>query len=180
MEAVIDKILLANKEQVLTYLESTTKELKESLSSFNEEQINISPAEESWTAGQVAEHVLKSESGLSRILTGKTGPTNRRPDEKNDLIESIFLDFSTKMKSPDFIIPSDGPHNKELLIQNMSNNRKNLIGLVRDLDLSPTCYDFALPGMGEFTRLEWLCFIISHSTRHIRQLKNIKALISSH
>ena len=177
MEAVINKISLSNKNQILTYLESTTKELIESLSSFSEEQINISPADGSWTAGQVAEHVLKSESGLSKFLNGKTEPTNRRPDEKNDLIESIFLDFSTKMKSPDFIIPSDGPHNKEVLLQNMTNNRKNLIALVRNLDLSPTCYDFALPGMGEFTRLEWLCFIISHSTRHIRQLKNIKATI---
>ena len=174
MEAVINKIVLVNKEQVLSYLESTTKELTETLSSFSEEQINISPAEGSWTAGQVAEHVLKSETGLSDLLTGKTGPTNRRTDEKNDLIESIFLDFSTKMKSPDFIIPSNGPHNKELLMQNMSKTRKNLIGLVRDLDLSPTCYDFALPGMGEFTRLEWLCFIICHSTRHIRQLRNIR------
>lgn len=178
MEAVINKITLENKEQILAYLESTTKELIESISSFSEEQINISPAEGSWTAGQVTEHVLKSESGLSRLLTGKTGATDRKPYEKNDLIESIFLDFSTKMKSPDFIIPSDGPHDKELLVQNMTNNRKNLIGLVRNLDLSPTCYDFSLPGMGEFTRLEWLCFIISHSTRHIRQLRNIRNCMS--
>jgi len=177
MEAVINKISLSNKEQVLTYLESTTKELIESLSSFSEEQINISPADGSWTAGQVAEHVLKSESGLSRILNGKTEPTNRRPDEKNDLIESIFLDFSTKMKSPDFIIPSDGPHDKASLLQSIGSSRHQLIELVNDLDLSATCYDFSLPGMGEFTRLEWLCFIICHSTRHIRQLNNIRKKI---
>ena len=174
MEAVVNKIALNNKEKILTYLRSTTKELVESLSSFSDQQINISPEEGSWTAGQVAEHVLKSETGLSTLLDGKTGPSERKPDEKNDLIESIFLDFSTKMKSPDFIIPSDGPHDKASLLQSISSSRHQLIELVNDLDLSATCYDFSLPGMGEFTRLEWLCFIICHSTRHIRQLNNIR------
>ena len=176
MEAVVNKIELDTKEKILSYLKSTTKEFIESLSSFSDQQVNIS-LEESWTAGQVAEHVLKSETGLSKLLTGKTGLTDRRPDEKNDIIESTFLDFSVKMKSPDFIIPSDGPHNKDLLLQKFSSLRYQLIELVDDLDLSPTCYDFSLPGLGELTRLEWLCFIICHSTRHIRQLKNIRKSI---
>src|SRR5690349_9079259 len=133
MEAVINKIDLSNKEKILTYLDRTTNDLIEILSSFNKEQFNILPVEGSWTAGQVAEHVLKSESGLSRVLTGKTGPTNRSPDAKNDILQSTFLDFSTKLKSPDFIIPSAGPHNKELLIQNINENRVKLIALVRDL-----------------------------------------------
>jgi len=177
MEAVVNKIALNNKEKILAHLSSTTKEFIEALSSFSDQQINVSPEEGSWTAGQVAEHVLKSETGLSSLLNGKTGPTGRRPDEKNDLIESIFLDFSTKMKSPDFIIPSNGPHDKASLLQSFSSNRHQLIELANELDLSATCYDFSLPGMGEFTRLEWLCFIICHSTRHIRQLNNIRKLI---
>jgi len=177
MEAVIKKIDLNSKEKILSYLRSTTKELVESLSSFGDQQINISPEEGSWTPGQVAEHILKSETGLSKLLTDKTGPTERRPDEKNDVIETAFLDFSIKMKSPDFIVPSNGPHNKDVLLQSFSSHRHELIELVNGLDLSPTCYGFSLPGMGEFTRLEWLCFIICHSTRHIRQLNNIRKSI---
>ena len=178
MEAVINKIELNSKEKIISYLRSTTKELVESLSSFSDQQINISTDDGRWTAGQVTEHILKSESGLSKLLTGKTGPTDRRPDEKNDMIETAFLDFSVKMKSPEFIIPSDGPHNKVSLLQSFSSHRHQLIELVSDMDLSPTCYGFSLPGMGEFTRMEWLCFIICHSTRHIRQLNNIRKSIN--
>jgi len=177
MEAVINKIELNSKEKILTYLRSTTKELVESLSCFSDQQINMSTEDGRWTAGQVTEHILKSESGLSKILTGKTGPTERNPDEKNEMIETAFLDFSIKMKSPDFIIPSGGPHDKASLLQTFSSLRHQLIELVSDMDLSPTCYDFSLPGMGELTRLEWLCFIICHSTRHIRQLNNIRKSI---
>jgi hypothetical protein len=41
------------------------------------------------------------------------------------------------------------------------------------MDLSLTCTDFPFPTLGEFTRWEWITFIIYHTKKHIFQIKNI-------
>ena len=49
---------------------------------------------------------------------------------------------------------------------------------IRLLDLSATCLDFEMPGIGALTRLEWLWFYVWHTQRHLRQVKNIYAAIT--
>jgi hypothetical protein len=49
------------------------------------------------------------------LLNQKAEPANREPGEKEVAIKKVFLDFSIKMKSPDFVLPSDEPLNKEEL-----------------------------------------------------------------
>lgn len=40
-------------------------------------------------------------------------------------------------------------------------------------DLSKTCTDFAIPGYGNFTRMEWIGFNTVHTQRHVHPLKSI-------
>src|SRR5260221_2691509 len=102
------------------------------LARFSEEQLNIVPFEGSWTGGQVAEHLLKS-AGVADVVFGHTAPTSRPPDEKVPMLR-IFLDFSIKMKSPDFIIPSDGFHPKKPLIDGLRGRCQRMGEPVGNLD----------------------------------------------
>jgi DinB superfamily len=165
-------------DKLLGQLELTTRELLQTIAAFSPEQFNQIPFEGSWTAGQVAEHLLKSESGIPEVVSGATKPTERAIDEKLGAIESIFLDFEIKMKSPDFIIPGNGPHNKEEILDAFTSVRDRMINMARTMDLSLTCTSFPFPEIGELTRWEWLGFAVCHSTRHIRQLKNIYQKVS--
>ncbi|MCF0063096.1 DinB family protein [Dyadobacter chenwenxiniae] len=163
---------------LIDQLDSTTQNFLEAINAFDEEEINEVPFEGSWTAGQVVEHILKSESGLPDMLLGDSSGTKRPVDANIAEIEQIFLDFSTKLKAPHFNIPSNGPHNKAELIAAFTKEREENRKVAAGHDLTLTATAFAFPGMGELTRWEWLNFVVCHSKRHINQLKNIRKKLS--
>jgi len=156
-----------------TEWEGAAKELIELLSSFSQKQINSVPSEGSWTAGQVAQHLVMSGSGFAELLGGLAKETERAPGEFVAIINSSFLDFSTKMVSPGFVRPALTSYNKESLLRSLESIRESIIEAIKTLDLTETCLAFELPVMGYLTRLEALNFVISHTLRHIHQLKKI-------
>jgi hypothetical protein len=159
-----------------TTLEKNTRdtfsELDNILFAFNEEQLNTVPFEGSWTAGQVAEHTIKALSGLSRLMNGPAEKTDRDPAEKIKGIEDLFLDFTVKMQSPDFILPSAGPQQKASLLRSVEESKKAMLEAL-EKDLTLCCNGAELPGFGKLTRLEWIHFFLAHTQRHTQQLKNI-------
>lgn len=162
-----------NTKKLLKQFNETESELLKAVSSFSEEQLNTVPFEGSWTAGQVTEHLLKSKSGIPQLLSGATKSTEREPDEKVEIIKSIFLDFNSKFKSPDFVLPSDAPHEKQALLNSLKKTWMEINKAANSLDLSEICTSFPFPQLGELTRWEWMNFAIVHTQRHTRQLKNI-------
>jgi S-ribosylhomocysteine lyase LuxS involved in autoinducer biosynthesis len=161
-------------------LKNTGKELQQVLSSFTQEDINKVPFAGSWTAGQVAEHVLKSADGVLANVKSNTQPTERNPEENVKMLSDAFLNFGIKMKSPDFILPGDKPKDKAELINSLNNTINSLEQAARTEDLSATCTAFEMPTVGPLTRIEWLSFANVHTLRHIHQLKNIKQAIDQY
>jgi len=160
-------------KEILRDSENTNAELLQLFSSFKQEQINVVPFEGSWTAAQLAEHLLKSDLLILKTLNGPVKQTDRQPDEKVKIIKELFLDFNTKMKSPDFNTPSNTVHVQEKLLNSLSEKKEEITEVIKTKNLSETCVSFALPELGEFTKSEWIYFDIYHSQRHIHQLKNI-------
>jgi hypothetical protein len=154
---------------------SVIDELTTLLSSFTTEQFNSIPFEGSWTTGQVATHLLKSYSGAPAFLQGPVKETKRDPAQHVGPLHQLFTDHTRKIKAPAFLLPEEKTYNKAELINSIKAISGQIAEAVRDSDLSETCMGFALPTIGEMTRLEWIHFIILHTERHIHQLKNIKA-----
>src|SRR5688572_29947511 len=161
------------QNDILTEFESVQSELTSALNGFTENNFNVIPFEGSWSAGQVAEHLLKANSGAVQTLKGKTKETARKPDENEELIRSIFLDFGTKMHSPDYVLPSAEPKEQEDMITEHIRTGDELRKIAEGEDLNLLCTDFSLPNMGELTRYEWICFVTCHTKRHTHQLNNI-------
>ena len=88
------------RREVIQTLDQLIKEV----SLIPEDKINIVPFEDSWTAGQLVRHLIKSYNVIQAIH-GHVTPTEREPDMNYGEIAKIFLDFSTKFQSPDFIEP---------------------------------------------------------------------------
>jgi len=150
--------------------EVTSRILQVVVSSFRAEQINTVPFAGSWTAGQVGEHLLISAEGVLETINGPVEPTDRDPAEKAGPIKQLFLDFTSKMNSPDFVMPSDAPKNKEALLQSLEKTMNGIYAAAETEDLSVTCMRFEFPGFGRLTRLEWITFILAHIQRHVHQL----------
>ncbi len=168
-----------NKRDLAVQAKQTGGAILNTLAGFTDEQFNTTPSYGGWTAGQVAEHLLLS-AGVVEVIAGRTSATtDRQPDANLSTIAGIFLDFTTKLQSPDFIIPAAGVHDKEDL-QNKTKIVWDKIGEgVRLLDLSAICLDFEFPGFGTLTRLEWLWFYVWHTQRHLHQLRNIHAAVAT-
>jgi hypothetical protein len=157
----------------VSQLESTAAELRKALNVFTPAELQLVPFEGSWSAAQVAEHVLKSASGVPVVLSGNSRPAERDPEEMVSQIRSIFLDMNTKMKSPEFILPSGNPPSKVELLQKLDKVFAKIEGTASKISLPDLFTDFPFPQMGYLTGYEWLCFISCHTQRHSIQIRNI-------
>jgi hypothetical protein len=167
------------KEEVLIEFGKASQELLDLLYPLNDEQLNIIPFEGSWTAGQLGDHVLKSYA-VVETLNGRTKPTERPIGEKIDGVVELFSNYEIKMKSPEAVLPTNDPVKKRNLVYNLQRRIDQIKEIIRTKDLSETCVDFVIPQYSEFTRLEWIWFVIVHTKRHVRQLKNIIRNITVH
>jgi hypothetical protein len=158
-------------------IKETCSALLQILDAFSEQAFNTVPPCGGWTAGQVAEHLLLS-AGVVEVISGRTEKATRAPDEKIAAIGAIFLDLTTKLSSPDFIIPAEAHYEKQEMMSRLKLVWTKLSEAVRLLDLSLVCLDFEFPGSGTLTRLEWINFYVFHTQRHIAQLHRISTAIA--
>ena len=161
------------KNKWLHTLQETNTEFIEQLEVFLPEEINTVPFGGGWTAGQVAQHVHKSDQGMLMELTGPVKRENRRPDQFSDMISKSFLDFETKLQSPAFILPETRDYKKDFIIARFEETRLKIGEAAQVSDLAETCTAFPFPGIGELTKLEIINFIIVHTKRHTHQLRKI-------
>lgn len=161
---------MASNELLKTAFSDATDELLRLLQSLTQEELNTVPFEGSWTAGQLGEHLLRAY-GVVEILKGDVEPTQRPSDQKVAEVKELFLDFSTKMKSPEEILPKASFHDRRKLISALRIKVEEMMEVIENFDLSMVCKAFVIPET--MTRLEWLWFNTVHTQRHVHQLKNI-------
>jgi len=166
------------KTSLIKNITDTFKELNNILWDFNEEKLNTIPFKNSWTAGQVTEHIIKSLSGLPTLINGPVEEPGREADEKVNAITALFLNYTIKMQSPDFILPVADSHKKDTLIISLDKLENEMLAAAEQ-NLTLLCMAFELPHFGKLTRLEWLTFFLSHTQRHTQQLKDIYQTITN-
>lgn len=161
-------------------VDKALSEMTSLLSSLDEQQINQVPFEGSWTAGQVGQHILLSIVNLPRMLHGPSEETtDRASDSKLGPIKRIFLDYSTKFTSPDFIKPKQKDYDKTELIAALDKTKHEIMEAANTLDLTKTSTVFELPGEGHLTVYEWISFATVHTTRHNHQLRHIVEVLKA-
>lgn len=166
-------------EATTTKIQQTIKELTEMLEAFSTEQLNKIPFPNSWTAGQVGDHLLKSY-GSWEIFKGWTGFADRPYDENCKLPSELFLNFNIKLiaENSDAIYPSGGYIEKEDLILNIQTISESIISFSSRNDLRVLCLDFEFPTFGYMTRFEWIHFYVVHTQRHVKQLTKISNILN--
>jgi hypothetical protein len=168
METLDIKIQKVQKEA-----DETLAQLIQLLSKFDQQQLNTVPFEDSWTAGQLAKHMIMSDGGFVDMINGPVKETQRKVDEMASKIKTDFLNFDIKMSSPDFIAPQLIDYKKDEVIDSLNKIKYDLNKSFDTIDLTKTCTAFELPVYGFLTRLEAVYFIIYHTQRHIHQLQKM-------
>ena len=161
-------------EKLFQLLDDTTADFVQLVSLFDEQEINAIPYEGSWTAAQVAEHVTLSNLDIIRQLSAEGKECEREPDSGVERIRSIFLNFSKKLNSPDFILPTLDMYERKILIENLRQSIDRLKQIAEKKELFEIINHRIF---GEITRLETLYFVIYHTQRHNHQLRKIQKVV---
>src|ERR1041385_3739396 len=144
-------------KQLLASLDETTSRFVEMVSSFDESEINTI-------------HVTKSNMSVIQSLQVPGQSSQRSPDERAEELKVLFLNFSKKLQSPDFILPSRDIYDREKLLVNLEDSVLEIKHLAQTVNLFETLNHRAF---GDITKLEVLHFVIYHTQRHIHQLSKI-------
>jgi hypothetical protein len=160
------------KAQLNQDISSVFDEVIDVLNEIPQNLFNKIPFEDSWTIGQVAEHIAICSRG---IPDGHVKEVERVYDENEEALKGIFLDMNQKAKAAPAVTPHLPPHQKEELLEKIKANKIVLTKTVKDKELSQICLDMEFPFMGYLTRYEWLRFVQVHTQRHLNQIKNIQA-----
>lgn len=161
------------KHELENKFEETFDRLSEKLSDFDEQNINTKPTPESWSAAQVARHLIKANSGFPFLVSGAARDEAREPHEKIEEIKNILLNFELKTQAADFIQPEDEIYEREKLIEALAEIKRDIRKTIAQTDLNPIRESAEFPVFGHLSGLETLAFIIYHTERHIRQLEDI-------
>lgn len=168
-----------NKSDVRSDLKDSTQKLLELISEFPEKFFNTKPNDGGWSAGEVAEHLIKLETGTVRLFIGEGTPCERNPEEKIGTMKKRLLQFEKKMTAPDSIVPDGKAKDKRKVLDKIQDIRQRLTGMIDIHDLSEVISDFDHPVFGTLTRIEWIYFSIYHSQRHGHQIDNIYQEVAS-
>jgi phage-related protein len=159
-----------DKNEIFKATGETVSQLMGLMLSVDENKINTIPFEGSWTAPQLLRHVTKSIKGMAKAMLMDAKPAERDPGERIEELKKIFLDFSKKLNSPDFIVPEEGIYERRPTIDKLNEsfnqfkenaNSANLNDLVEGLPLGP------------ITKLEIIHFVLFHTQRHLHQMEKI-------
>ena len=160
----------STKDELFSAIDETVSEMVGLMSSLGENQINSLPYKDSWTAGQLLRHVTKSTNEMAKAMETESKSAERNPGEKIPELKKAFLDFSSKMKSPDFIIPEEVSYKKQASIEEINKSFNQLKKNTNKASLNDIVKGLPL---GEITKLEILHFVLYHTQRHLHQMKKI-------
>ena len=168
-----------SQEDLIVEIENVNREFIQQISKFSTEKLNKTEKEESWTAGQVTEHIIKSNGGiLNQLLNGDATPTTRPFDEQVDLIKNIFRS-EDKMKTAPVLEPHQPPHNLEDLMNSLNQQKVQQLKTIKEKELAELSSELQFPpAPNGLTRYEWLIFMVEHTRRHGKQIENIYKEIS--
>ncbi|POY34997.1 hypothetical protein C3K47_17215 [Solitalea longa] len=150
--------------------EQTFDAFAKQLNRFDSNNIDKQPAFGGWSAGEVAEHIIKATKG---VPDESTKEPDRPYDQHVEAVKILFQDFATKLNAPAFVLPEKKKHDLSALLKDLNRNKNLHIEIIQTKDLKQVCLGYEFPRFGFFTRYEWLMFALYHVQRHTHQLKEI-------
>lgn len=167
------------RQFVVDLLEANAKKFLDDIEHVSDVQWKFKPASNSWSVGEVSEHITLSE-GLLYSICQKTllAPPD---DEKaktlagneKQLLVSV-MDRSVKTQAPEVIKPTGRFATKGELVEAFRIARAQTINYVKTTQDPLKNHVARHPVFGELTAYQWLVFIASHAHRHVAQLGEVK------
>ena len=166
-----------NKEVLLENLQASTKQLIYTFSNFTPANFNTKPSADEWSAGEVAEHLLRIELFANDAFRSETAPSDRDPDKLISFLKNR-MDDTNKRKASEITSPTGEQQDLNEMIAQFQTQRQKLAEAIETMDITEACIGKPHPVLGVMTRMEWAAFVIYHTDRHLRQLQRLGEIVS--
>jgi hypothetical protein len=166
---------LSRKQEILTTVRKTFDRFLSLVGEFGPGTINLIPFPGSWSVAQVADHVTKSNRSIARALQLAGTAINRNPFDRVPELKQVFLNFSSKLQSPVFILPNQMIYDRDSLIGSLSDSIHEIDKAGGNAELLEMINH---PAFGNITKFEILYFVVFHTQRHLHQLGGISGYLS--
>jgi uncharacterized damage-inducible protein DinB len=149
-------------------MEQTAASLIDQLQMVSDTHFNRKPSAKKWSIAQVADHIYLSNQSIIKALQLDGTEVDRDPAERIEELKEMFLDFSKLYKAPLFIVPQQTDYNREQLMQALLRSLQQIHRLMYKTELNVLINH---PAFGDISKLEILYFVLYHTQRHLRQIK---------
>lgn len=175
----------AERQALIELLEGTAAEMEALLSSFEGDDWSWKPAPESWSAGEVAEHLMLSEelifSTVQETVDGEPNPDWQTASAgKLERIRQFMPDRSQKVTAPSEVTPT-GDYTREQILESFAEARAETLRFARETELPLKTHTRTHPApfFGELNAHQWLVFLGEHNRRHNQQIAEIKEALEA-
>lgn len=170
----------ADRETLVKYFGDVQERYVKTVGGLNAKQLAFRPNEKSWTVGQVAEHLLISETVIRGMID--EGPlkaalnTNPEVFRMRDIAVTLALtNRGQKFNAPPVVQPQAKVTTADGLVNGFKDARASNIDFLTTtkLDLRNHFADNGLVGMVD--AYQWFLFLNGHTERHLAQIDEIMA-----
>lgn len=150
------------------------------INAYPDELFTQKPDEDSWSASEIAEHIYRSEFGISKLFLGDRKPSDGTGRSvSSEKMKAAMMNTDKKVKASGPILPKGQFKNKSELIDTFKENRHNMLEAYSTINPDEICLTFEHPLFGHLTAAEWLEFAAYHTQRHMMQMEETLSRLRS-
>jgi hypothetical protein len=153
------------------------------LDKYTEEQFAVRPDSESWSIGQVCQHLMLSTGRVFLIIDKCLEGNQNETEQKSDIGEISFKQNALpdmKVKLPLTVQPTpEQPQNKQVVKNEFEKIQNNFNRLSEVVSKSSSRGKEKHPVLGFLNSAEWLQTLDMHFRHHIRQKGRIDSFLNS-
>ncbi|PGT80307.1 MULTISPECIES: DinB family protein [Bacillaceae] len=163
---------------MIIQLENIRQEILHTVDDIPEHLFNDRENEQTWSVGQVLEHLHKTEVEITKAIKYMLTLPEQEPLPDQPL--KLTLDRSTKRMAPAAITPAIVV-NKNDILQALSQSRNQLLQLIDSIppEQDLTTRGFKHPVFPILSIKQWIEFVGYHEQRHLAQIFEIKQFITN-
>ena len=181
LRAAEPALTLEEREKVIQLLRGSQRDFLKSVQDLSSEQWSWKPAPDRWSAGEVAEHILLSESALfAKVQEALSNPPNpeweKKTAGKTEFLEKVMPNRLGRAQAPEGIQPQ-GKLSRAEIMSRYAEARERTLRFAQETKaaLKEHTAEHPFPVFNTLSAWQWLLYIPLHNTRHVKQIEEVKA-----
>ena len=175
------KMTKEEREKAVHLLVDSQKEFFDAVENISDAQWSYRPSPFKWSVGLVAEHIVLTQDRIYSVielsLAGKPNPDwEAKTTGKENLLERVLPNRTGRAQAPVEVVPT-GKLTRQQITSKFRESRARILQFAEKTDLPLKAHTFDNPFaiFNTLNAYDWLLYIPLHTTRHLKQMAEVKA-----